>query len=366
MKNVSFLIATGLLLLAIGCSKDSQTPVSQERDKYDAQYYENLADVLLAEDAAEVEFRGVTITVPAGSHNALQAAVDAAGHNGVVVLESGLHTEDNTVVIGHKVKISGQAGAILEVDSDPDLSRPFTLDPAIHVLDAGQVVIEGLTIRDADDGGSVAFLLQNADNARIRNNTVEDFQFGLVPYGADNLRFHDNSFEGIGNGYGILFLTGHNAKIYDNSLVNYDAQIFLGSKGGLVKDNYFSTGFMGLLVCTPWVGDAVVLPNGEVVGTDEPSNEWLVLHNNAENTLWGYLVIDGSHNNTLVNNDAGNNALLDFEMCSETPRFGFIAPTTYENLVISNSYPDVTIKVCGVDNEAVGGIQVDTSEFPCD
>jgi hypothetical protein len=82
------------------------------------------------------------IAVDEGSNNALAQALKDAGEGGIVYLRKGLHTETASVVIGSKVTLIGETGAILKVSSLAsvmNLSNGVTeIHPAIHVLNAPQ------------------------------------------------------------------------------------------------------------------------------------------------------------------------------------------------------------------------------------
>ena len=361
----------GLLLLAAGCSTETLDQSTVLPDRYDADQYVRLAKEMLAEDGAEIEFRKKSVVVSPGA-NALQAAIDQAGSGGTVVLESGLHTESAAVVITQRVKITGEPGAIVEFDTKDGKGFPFVADPGFHILNAHQVVIENLTIRDEDQSGGTAIMIEGSHQTRIRNNVIEYFELGIAQYEGNSTRVHDNSITGKTSffGVGVLNVVGENMKIYDNTIANNNLNIFVGDKGGLIKDNHLSTSdgsAFGILLCTPNIGGAyLTLPSGEVVAADESANQWLLLHNYSENHLWNYIVLDNANNNTLVNNDAANAGVLDIEMASESDRIGITTPTTFDNLTISTAFPDVKIKVCGDNNQAVGGTQIDTNLFPCD
>jgi hypothetical protein len=369
----TLLTALGFLFLAASCANETLDQTTSLPDRYDAEHYVQLAEEMLAEDSAPIEFRKKPVTVAPGA-NQLQSAIDQAGPGGTVLLEAGMHTESDLVVITQRVKITGEPGAVVVFDTDETLGNlPFVADGGFHILNANQVVVENLTIRDADESGGTAIVIEGSQQTRIRNNVIEYFELGIAQYESNSTRVHDNSITGKTSffGVGILSVSGENMKIYDNIITNNNLNVFVGDKGGLMKDNLFTTSdgaAIGVLLCTPNVRDGVylALPSGQVVAAEVSANRWLLLHNYAENHVWNYLVLDNANNNTLVNNDAANALLVDIEMAGETDRIGVVTPTTFDNLTISSAYPDVTIKVCGVGNEAVGGDQVDTNAFPCE
>lgn len=70
--------------------------------------------------AAGAQIAGAQVTLPAGSVDALAAAIAAAGNNGTVIVESGMHVESAQVVINSRVSIVGEPGAVLQVATTPD------------------------------------------------------------------------------------------------------------------------------------------------------------------------------------------------------------------------------------------------------
>jgi hypothetical protein len=98
-----------------------------------------------AELEASEEVRG-TIVVPAGSVDALEAAVAAAGTGGVVIVKPGLHSESETVTVSHRVSIVGLPGAAVQVDTQPSTETQGVLEPALYVVGAPGTWISGLEI----------------------------------------------------------------------------------------------------------------------------------------------------------------------------------------------------------------------------
>ncbi len=93
----------------------------------------------------------------------------------------------------------------------------------------------------------------------------------------------------------------------------------------------------------------------------------MVYENNAAGGAWGYLAFDGANNNVLMNNSASLNSSYDIELGGESERFGFVTPTSSDNIAIQGlKYKGLKVKVCGVNNKAQGHINlVDTDADPC-
>lgn len=118
-------------------------------------------------DLAGLRTEGSVVELPAGSVDALAAAIAGAGEGGTVIVKAGEHTESGMVTIGQKVKILGEPGALLIVDTEPAQTTPTTatgIDPALYVFNAPGTVIWGLEIQPASPPGGTGILLENSPN----------------------------------------------------------------------------------------------------------------------------------------------------------------------------------------------------------
>lgn len=383
MKKVSCYVL--LLVLTYGCHKESINNTPEPTITEEVQYYIAKAESMLELDESEIAFRAKIekedqdiarqksghfwgpqlVRVPAGSHNALQNAVDEVRRGGTVLLEAGEHLEDNTVQITKRIRIQGEDGAILRFGTEPDLddTPPLVLDPGLFIQGANGVIIENIKFRNLGSLAGTAILSYNANFTRIRKNSIEGHLLGIVQEYANFSRIHDNTLISGGE-WCMLNVNGKNSRIYGNNT----GPIFMGDTRGLIFNNNFDNGnVVGILLCTPRLAPAYIqLPDGTLGSAERSANHWLVVNNQAQDHLWAYLVIDGANNNTLVNNRATGSILADIEMAGDSERFGFFTPTSFNNLVISTDSPETTIKVCGENNRAIGGTLIDTNEVPCD
>jgi hypothetical protein len=356
----TLLAALALLFLAASCTNETLDQTTTLPDRYDAEHYEAMAEEMLAEDDEAPAFSEKPIAVSAQAKNGLAAAVAAASPGATILVETGLHIEDGPVIVDKRVKIIGEPGAIVEFDSEDTPGFPYVADPGFHILNTRWVRIENLTIRDADQSGATGILIENSDFTRIRNNVIEFFELGIAQYEGLGTRVRDNTITGKTSfgGIGVLNVAGSLMKIYDNTIANNLLDIFVGGSRGVIKSNHLTTsdgGNIGILLCTPSIGGVyLTLPSGETVAAPISANRWFLLRNYSENHLWNYLVIDNANNNYLINNEAQNAVPFDIEMAGDSERFGFFTPTSFSNLTISTGEPDVSVKVCGVDNVAIG------------
>ncbi len=367
MKNLSFFTLFVLSMFLVACNNDDLEETQQDANQNDAQYYIDLAEDMLAEDDEELEFRGNVVTVPAVSQDALQAAVDQAGPNGTVILAAGEHTEESTVTITHRMNIRGEEGAILKFNTAEDLDYEFPslIDPGLHILNTSRVVIENITFKSTDGLAGTAILCQNTSRVHIRNNTFLEHTYCIIQDYADYSRIYNNNLVSAWD-WCFINVNGNYTRFYNN----ISGPIFVSDKGGLIFENLFND-FLGILFCTaadPTGGPGYLeFTDGTYSNTAEPANRWLCVNNTVENAYSGngITIIDGAHDNTLVNNNVIGPVNYGIEMVGFTERNGFPSPTSYDNLVVSTAYPDVIIKVCGENNVAIGGNQVDTDADPC-
>lgn len=372
---------TLLLFLFIGCAKDeeatSEKSTSAEHPAL-AGVEQAVSDALAeleadysnpAMDYGEIGARS-TVYVPAGSQNALAAAIASAGPNGKVILESGNHWESGTVVITQKVTLEGADGAKLYVDvAAPGSAFPFptvnVLDPAILIKDCNLVWIKNLDIRPQSAKGSTGIFLEKGRLARIEDCTVKGFQFGI--WASDNsssVRLYDNEVTGYDElgVWGIAIESGTSAKLKGNYVAGFASNVFISDERGIMEDNEMAGGFQGLLLCT--VQGNIQLPNGSLLENAVPCKDWKIIKNLAHDNVWNYLAVDGANNNFLFRNEAYNPGLYDVELAGPSARFGNPMPTSYDNFVV-NPNNEILTKVCGIGNVALAGNKVNTAVDPC-
>lgn len=379
--NNKFTIALWALALTLlaGCAKDeapaTTTALQQNQVPSDMQA---IADKALAEieydynhppGGTEIGSRA-TVTVPAGSVNALAAAIAQAGPNGKVVLKSGSHWESNTVTITQKVTIQGEEGAKLYVDvAGPGDPFPFlttnVLDPAILIKDCNFVWIKNLEIRPQGAKGSTGIFLEKGRFARIEGNLIKNFQFGIwLSDNSNTASLYDNEVVGYSDlgVWGLVMESGKSVKLKGNYVASFASNIFASDERGIATDNEMEGGFQGILLCT--VQGNVQLPNGTLLQNAIPCKDWKVMNNYSHHNYWNYLVIDGANHNFLFRNDAANAGLYDIELTGETSRFGALSPTSSYNFVV-NLNNSIINKDCGIGNTILGGTLVDNAVDPC-
>lgn len=382
MKHFVFSLALVLALFA-GCSEDQISPVPEQpvQEVPIHPVERNAAPILMELEAIEAMARsgdglaeaagGQVVELEAGSADGLADAIAEAGPGGIVVVKSGHHTESATVTISNEVRIVGEPGAVLECDTEP-IEVVGVIEPALHVQDAtGRVVIWGLEIIPTAEVGGTAILIEGSPNSVVSMNTIKEFQFSVVLQYADDARIYGNTIEvtdawltgGVADAYGILVINGENAGVKSNDVSGGIFNVWLCDRTGVCVQNNTHEGLIGIILCK--VPVYLPMPDGSVVGSDESCNQWVVKGNNATGNLAeGYLIVDGSNTNVLINNRASGNGTYDMELAGETERFGFVAPTSFDNVVYAGSN-SMVVKNCGDNNVLIGGTLVDNDLDPC-
>ncbi len=351
----------GLLLFANACQKETTPNADPKLAAIEARVAQALAEAdAVLQEAKQTADDRANVVLPAGSNGGLAAAIAAAGPNGKVTVESGVHYESGTVEITFPVKIVGESGAVFEWSgiAGPSTATPTQLDPALHIKDANHVTIQGIMIDPGPDGAVNAILLDNAHNAKVLNNTLLKFQLAIVTGNADHCKIIGNTITGVGpsapgRGWSIVNVDGNHNLITDNDVSDTPVAIFSGDNRGNVLRNTVHNSAIGVLLCTP---NSLAYPNGDPLDAPESANDWLVAHNNAYNNTWGYLAIDNAFESTIFQNAASNNALYDIECAGDSNRFGFFTPTSREITVVSTGqYNNLSVQNCGVDCTIIGG-----------
>lgn len=320
-----------------------------------------------------VDERASTVVVPAGSHNALAAAIAAAGNNGTVRLAAGTHTEDGTVTIPYRIKLIGDEGAVLISDTDPLTGANFQLEPAIHVYGAANTIIDNIDFQTTGGAtGGTNILVENSINVTVKNCSSSNYQFGILVEKSNNCNLTNNTIAvstawqsgDIPLAYGIVIINGKNARIEGNEVSGAIFGVWCCDINGIYQQNYTHHNVIGTILCkVPENG--LILPSGNLTGAAFPATNWKCKNNQSTHNEWGYLVIDGAKDNLLEDNDASDNAAYDMELTGDTERFGFLTPASVNNRVKAGAYQHIRIKDCGINNTVIGGIQVDITLDPC-
>jgi hypothetical protein len=380
MKKItlSLLIITSTFFWS--CQKENQqipeTPDDLELIRQEVR--DNLQESQKTAENGEISLQtrcnGRIVIVPANSHNALAHAIKEAGEDGIVYLKSGVHTETEGIIIKHNTTLSGQTGAVLKVNArlvvSADATSPFSVEPAIHVLDA-EVDFFNLKILPIEKDGGVAILLENAHRSVINRSVFEGFQSAVLVEKSDKVSIVRNTIKSTGLWQigavafapSITVMNGKNAYVGYNEVSNSLFGIWACSLDGVCEKNYTYGNFIGIILCK--VPTALQLPSGAVTGSINPATRWKTRNNKSTDNQFGYIVIDGANNNLIENNEAARNAAYDIELTTDTYRFGFLTPKSYNNTVNVGSFKNIRIKDCGENNQINGGIKVDTATDPC-
>ena len=313
------------------------------------------------------------VEVPAGSNNALAAALVAAGTNGTVLLKSGLHTESGTVEIKNTVTLAGEVGAVLQSDTHPSIGTDDPLQPALWVHGPGNVVIHDIEMRPAGAIGGTGILLQNADNASVYACSIHDVQFGVVAEKANSAKVWSSRIAistawlggAISEAHGIIIINGTNAVIANNTVTGAIFGIWPCDAGGKVLANKASGSLEGILFCKvpAW---SIELPDGSYTGAAQSTTRCIAQGNETSgNFADGILAIDDANNSRIVDNNSHDNGAYDVEMAGDSYRFGFLTPSSFNCTFTAGSYPNVKVKNCGRNNNVNGGVLVNNATDPC-
>ncbi|MCB0602285.1 MAG: hypothetical protein KDC28_13695 [Saprospiraceae bacterium] len=336
-------------------------------DEYTPEEITRIKSLLINDEIFEVR-SGNTVTVPAGSVDALADAIAEAGEGGTVVLESGMHTENNRVVLNVPIKLTGEPDAVLVVHS-PD-ARSYVNDPGI-LIEADKVEISNIHFLPDTDLGGNCIWIHSADKVNIHHNNFDLFELSIINDAGDQMRVHANTIVGADiwlsdfsvEVHGVINMNGRSASITNNNVTGCIFGIWSCDKGGINMGNETTACLYGQILCNV-PEDIYTDPYGNLTGSHNPGNHWiLALNNSHDNYDTGFVIIDGANYNLLVSNKAADNANYDFEFTKDTDRFGFLVPGSHDNRGYFKT--GQIVKDCGVDNKIYGGDKVDTSIDAC-
>lgn len=275
--------------------------------------------------------------------NQLQDIINGANNNATIRLLAGTHTEDATLVINHKIKLTGVNGAVLSLNGDFGLL----------VSDASGTKITDLEIVN----GSTSLLaigVENSNQVEIKNNHISGFLHTIALEQANHAKIMSNTIVGTdpGNGLGVSVINGDHVNINGNDISINLFGIWACDKKGKCINNTTHNNFVGIILCK--VPDGTFPLGTGTGGSEFPGNQWNVTNNTSNDNFWGYMVIDGANNNTLSNNSADNNAVVDMELFTDSFLFGFLTPASHDNKVNIGG-TGITVVDCGNDNVVHGG-----------
>jgi Periplasmic copper-binding protein (NosD) len=367
-----------------GCQKDllNQEAIQPKLQADEGQYFEPSEAFLTSLEAMKNEPTLATrggcewISIPAGSIDALQHAVDGARAGSVIYLKRGNHIENKAITIKKTVYIFGESGAVLSLKSALTLPKsdtgPLPMNPAIHFLNAPNSAILDVDIQTSDAGGATGLLFENSNQCTVMRCKITNFQFSIWVEKSDKMSILRNTIVSTTKWQTgeateaecITIANGKSCYIGYNEVSNALFGIWACDKSGICEKNYAHHNFIGIILCNVPQG-YYQMPDGTLKGALVPGTAWKTRNNKSTDNQYGYLAIDGANNNLIENNDAARNAAYDMELTTDTYRFGFLTPKSYENTVNVGNYPNIRIKDCGLNNHINGGIKVNTATDPC-
>ncbi|MEK7256045.1 MAG: hypothetical protein AAB316_14935, partial [Bacteroidota bacterium] len=119
------------------------------------------------------------VTVPAGSVDALAAAIAQVCINGTVTLAAGTHTENAGVTISKNVTIVGEDGAILKVKSHLE-TEPDGITSAIAVQNTWGVVLKNFELQSLSGDGGYGITLLKSGDAEVSDMTIAPHHVGII------------------------------------------------------------------------------------------------------------------------------------------------------------------------------------------
>ncbi len=361
------------LIIFFGCTKDQNqvnvnTPAPVEILKVKQDIQKTLREIQSHQGVStnvQTRVAGAFIVVPAGSVDALKQALSDAGVGGVVYLRAGTHTENSNLVVKSQAIIVGEDGAVLKIKSVPsvnDSNGVTPLNPAIHFLNAPSSAILNLSIVPLDGDGSTGILYENSPLSASMYNKLTGFQYSIEVEKSDNPVIIGNTIVastlrtrgGIGAEFNIAVMNGSSAYIAQNESSGGSHGIFVSDKYGTITQNYTHNNGTGISLCRI-IPNSFRLPNGQTTGANTPTANWKVNNNRAENnTVDGFVIINGASGNLVENNSTTGNGKWDFELAGITNRAGVPFVASFNNTVSASATQSV--KDCGNNNTINGGV----------
>lgn len=167
---------------------------------------------------------------PGGALPTVGMALAQARDGDRIVVRQGVYREP-TIVVRHRVTISGDSGAVLDGEGTH----------AIMVVEADDVIIRGLTFRNTGMSqveDRAALLVRAARGCRVERNTVRDGFFGIYLQRVTQCVVADNQV--LGNA-GRQTLGGNGIHVWQSDSVTVTGNVVRGHRDGI----YFEFVTMG-------------------------------------------------------------------------------------------------------------------------
>lgn len=370
---IPFLLVGSLLA---GCGREAPVAPTLDagsRPVLDRTEYDRLtANKPIDAESPGTAGRPRVVFVPAGSVDALAAALAEAGPGGRVVLRRGLHTENSPIEITQPVLLQGESGAELKIASGAQSADLNTVVRPALVVRADDVMIRGLSIVPLEGDGNTAVLLR-AHRVAVVLNRMSGFQYGVMVEQANDAKIFANDITvsptwqtgAVFDAHGVVVINGTGARLFGNAVRGALFGIWACDRDGQLWANRCSDSFVGIILCkVPAEGYRV---DGALTGAARSAEGWLTLLNETTNNLTtGLLVIDGANHNWIESNRSTGNGTYDVELTGDSMRFGFLTPRSFENTFVAGIFPNTEVKNCGENNTIRGGQLVDNTLEPCD
>jgi nitrous oxidase accessory protein NosD len=383
-KIALYLFAATLLS---SCQKDLlvQDGAVQTQPQVDeSKYFTPSAAYLASLDAyarkPESSLRGADCNwteIPTGSVDALDKAIAAACEGGVIYLKSGVHIENKAITISKSIKLIGEAGTILRFKSAVSpldtVTGSLALKPALHFLNAPRSLVQGIDIQPLASAGATALLFENSNESSVMRCKITNFQWSIWVEKSDKMVMMRNTITATdkwqtgeaSEAEGICIANGKSVYVADNEINNALFGIWACDRWGTCERNNTYGNYLGIILCNVPAG-FYKFPDGQFKGSLIPGNNWKTRNNTSTDNLnVGILVIDGANGNIVENNNLARNGDYDIELTTDSYRFGFLTPMSYNNTVNAGSFTNIRIKDCGRNNQITGGIRINTTTNPC-
>jgi Right handed beta helix region len=369
-------LLTTLAFAIVSCAKE-QNLINEQQIRQDIQNaLQQIQTVQKVDMDIKTRIAAKIIVVDGGSNNALAQALKDAGDGGIVYLRTGLHSETASIVISSKVTIIGETGAILKVNSLASIMNPSNgvteIHPAIHVFNTSKTIIMNLEIQPTDNDGSTAILYENALLCASMNCTIKSFMFSIMVERSNQMTVMDNKITSStlwqsnpGLMAGVINTSGVDTWIANNEIETAGVGIFLSDVKGNAIKNKVRKGRAGVVLCHV-IPKSLKLPNEHYTGGEFSTGDWQITDNQSDDNIqFGFLIVDGSFNNTLEGNTTSGNGIYDIHLTMKGTKFA-PTPTTeasHDNIVKANATQK--IKDCGDRNIVTGVKLIDTTIDPC-
>ncbi len=244
---------------------------------------------------------------PEGDYKTIQAAIDAATSEDIIIVSNGIYTEsilinkNNLTIIGESNQdtiITNDSSHVVSINADAITISNFTIHHkgfqhyGIYITGDDCNISKCNIIGNFGDTLNIGVYLTFGIDNSLCNNSIINSDYGMYIRSGSNNNFFSNNIIYNSSRYGF-YLSLVNDNIFTNNIVSnstfFAGMIFQQANGNKIKNNIYNNNSYGVIIRDQSQGN--IIKNNTI----------------ANSTQYGIWIYDESHNNSIYHNNILDN-----------------------------------------------------------